>query len=260
MNLLPSFASSSNYNIANRLSESLPRHRFNTLIGDIHHLPTVNPTATVASSATVVATPIVASTVDPLTPTAASTATAISNSVPTLIHPNPVSYFVDTGASLPVAPTYSELLPVTPVPYGLIRSPTSVASVSKVASNSKPPVDPYTLITGEDVAVDLSSPDLFDLDSDLVDTFEFASAFEVLEFREFGTATLIFISNPNSELESILVKPTLDWTDWFDWVPLPRLTPTESYFHIFGRDHLQAFAQFHLIPIWIYSLLHFGLE
>ena len=127
----------------------------------------------------------------------------------------------------------------------MIRSAASV--VSKVTSKAySTPVDPYTLITGEDTtAIDLSSPDLFDLDS------EFASAFEALEFREFGTATLIFISDPHSELESILVEPTVDWTDWLDWIPLPRLILSESYFHIFGLDYLQAFALFHLIPIWI---------
>ena len=91
-------------------------------------------------------------------------------------------------------------------------------------------------------------------DTDSVDTFEFAesaTAFEVLEFRKFGTATLVFISDSHSDLKSILVEPTFDRFDWLDWIPLPRLTPTESYFHIFGRDYLQAFALLHLIPIWI---------
>jgi len=252
MNLLPLFASSSNYNIADLLSKSLPCHRFNTLIGDIHHPPTVNPTATVASSATVVATTVVASTVDPLTPPA----TAISVSVPTLIHPNPVPYFVDTGltgASLPVAPSYSDLLSVTQAPFGLIRSTASVAYSSKVTSKvTSTPVDPYALITGDDTTTtDLSSPDLIDLDSNSVDTFEFASTLtkDHFDIWEFGTATLVFISN--SELTTILVEPTLDWTDWFDWIPLPWLTPTESYYHIFGLNYSQAFALFHLIPIWI---------
>jgi len=119
------------------------------------------------------------------------------------------------------------------------------------------------LITGEYVSVDpvdLSSPDTI-IDSNSVDTFASAfEAFEVLEFQEFGTATLIFISDPHTDRKTILVEPTLDRFDWLDWIPLPRLILPESYFHIFGLDYLQAFALFHLIPIWIYSLLHFGLE
>jgi len=113
-----------------------------------------------------------------------------------------------------------------PVPSGLI----SVASNYDYKAVSTL-VDPYTLITGEDTATALSSPDLFALDSDLVDTFKFASTLtkDHFDIWEFGTATLVFISD--SELTTILVEPTLDWTDWFDWIPLPRLTPTESYFH-----------------------------
>jgi len=256
MNPLPSIASS---NVADLLSKHLPtipHHQYSRLfIGDIPTAPTtsVDTPPVVASPATVATPTVVASTVDPLTTTVTTTSDSVPTSVPTLvpafIHPNPVPYFVDTGASFPTAPAVSDYLSVA----------TSVAS--KVASA---PVDPYTLITGEDATTaDLSSPDLFGLDSNSVDTFEFASAFEVLELREFGTATLIFISNPHSEseLETILVEPTLDWTDtWFDWIPLPRLILSESYFHIFGLDYLQAFTLFHLIPIWIYCLLHFGLE
>jgi len=134
------------------------------------------------------------------------------------------------------------------VPFGLIRSPTSVAYSTTVSSKATLSNNPYTLITGEDTAtaIDLSSTD-----TNSVDTFEFASTLtkDHFDIWEFGTATLVFISN--SELTTILVEPTLDWTDWFDWIPLPRLTPTESYFHIFGLDYLQAFALFHLIPIWI---------
>jgi len=100
------------------------------------------------------------------------------------------------------------------------------------------------LITGDDTAIDLSSPDTIDSDS-----VEFASSIDSFDIWEFGTATLVFISN--SKVNTILVESTLDWTDGFDWIPLPRLTPTESYFHIFSRDYLQAFALFHLIPIWI---------
>ena len=115
-------------------------------------------------------------------------------------------------------------------------------------------LDPYTLITGEDVSVDLSSTDL-SIYSDL-DLVAFASTTSQVSFEEFGTATLIFISGPNSDLINILVEPTLDQFDWLHWIPLPRLILSESYFHIFGLDYPQAFALFHLIPIWIYYLLH----
>jgi len=166
---------------------------------------------------------------------------------------------LDTGASYSRTPSALDFaLEVTQAPYGFIRSAfdTSVASSSKVAST---PIDPYTLITGEDT-VDLLSTDTDSVDTS-VDISKFASAFEVLEVREFGTATLIFISYPYLELKpTVLLEPIFDRFDWLDWVPLPRLTPTESYFHIFGRDYSQAFALFHLIPIWIYSLIRFGLE
>jgi len=184
--------------------------------------------------------------VDPVV-ASASTATVVAsatNSVP-ILHPNPVPYFVDTGASLPISLFKLDFIQV---PFGLIRSPTSVAYSTTISSKATLSNDPYTLITGEDTAtaIDLSSTD-----TDSVDTFEFASTLtkDHFDIWEFGTATLVFISN--SELTTILVEPTLDWTDWFDWIPLPRLTPTESYFHIFGLDYLQAFALFHLIPIWI---------
>jgi len=173
---------------------------------------------------------------------------------------------VDTGASFPIAPTVLDYcLLVSQAPCGLIWTPPPalVVSNTKVVSTvTSTPVDPYTLITGEDIIIsDLSSPDLFDLDSDSVDTFEFASAFEVLEVREFGTATLVFISYPHSELKpTILLEPIFDHFDWLDWIPLPRLIISESYFHIFGLDYLQAFTLFHLIPIWIalvFALLRF---
>jgi len=248
MNPLPAPASAptSNSNIADCFSKPLPtttHHRYTQLvIGDILSAPTtsVATTATVDTAATVVAS---------ATPTVvASATTATSDSVP-LLHPNldpaaPTHPIVlDTGASILIAPPASDYL--GHAPFGLIRS--SKATTSTLSN------DPYTLITGEDTAssVDLSSPDLFD--SDLFDSdSEIASAFEVLEVREFGTATLIFISYPHSELKpTILLEPIFDRFDWLDWVPLPRLTPTESYFHIFGRDYLQAFALFHLILIWI---------
>ena len=246
MNLLSSIASCSS-NVADLFTKLISRHRFDTLIGDIFHT-TVDPTS--AASTTSVARPTVA----------VVTSSTNSDSVPTTTPVGPIiaptlPIVLDTGASLTTSPFKSDFLPVTQAPYGLIRSAfdTSVASDSKAYSGfASTPVDPYTLITGEDVSVDsvdLSSMDSTDTDS--VDTLEFATALEVLEFREFGTATLIFISDPNSELESILVEPTIDRFDWLDWIPLPRLTPTESYFHILGRDYLQALALFHLIPIWI---------
>jgi len=235
-------------NIADLFTRPLPattHHRYSRIvIGDvvIGDIPTASSTS-VATVNTAPTAPVVAS---------ASTPATTSDSVPTLIHPNPVPYLIDTGASFPIAPTSPSEF--APAPFGLIRSALSVVSNTKIASKAySTPVDPYTLITGEDTAtassVDPSSPDLFALDSDSVESFD---------IWEFGTATLVFISNP--KLTTILVEPTVDWTDWFDWIPLPRLTPTESYYHIFGLDCSQAFALFHLIPIWIYCLLHFGLE
>jgi len=261
MNLLPSIAPTiSSSNIADLFTtKTLSRHRFNSLIGDIHS-PTPSTLVVTATVDTAPAPPVVASTatVDHAPTVVASATTATSDSVPPL-HPNlePASTLpivLDTGASFSLIPFKSDFL--SGAPFGLIRSAASVASQ----------VDLYTLITGEDTATttsDLSSPDLFDLASDSVDTFKFATAFEafeVLEFREFGTATLIFISDPHTDRKTILVEPILDRFDWLDWIPLPRLTSTESYYHVFGLDYSQAFALFHLNPIWIYCLLHFGLE
>jgi len=59
---------------------------------------------------------------------------------------------------------------------------------------------------------------------------------------------VLLCSKSTSELIHVLVEQTLDW---IDWMPLPRLTPPESCFHCFGLDHLQAFALFHSVPIWI---------
>jgi len=222
MNLLPSIASS---NIADLLSKSLPaptHHRYTQLvIGDD---PTTASTS--VATATVVACP-----------TVADTAVSVSNSVPTLL------IVLDAGASFALTPFASDFaLEVTQAPCGLFRSASaSVVSSFKVST----PVDPYTLITGED-AVDLLSTDL-SIDSDSVfgsfdsDYFESATAFEVLESYEFGTATLVFILDPHSGLQSILVEPTQ--IDWLHWVPLPRLTPTESYYHIFMRVKAFAFTR-----------------
>jgi len=239
MNLLPSIASTiSSSNTADLFTRPLPattHHRFISLIGAG---PTVDPLASANPTATVATPRVVASTVDPL----ATTATTISDSVQPL-HPNPaptLPIVLDTGASFSLTSFKSDFIQA---PFGLIGSAsTSVASNFK-ASSKDYSNDPYTLITGEDVSV--NPIDLSSTDSDS----EFASSIESFYIWEFGTATLVFISN--SELTTILVEPTLDWTDWFDWIPLPRLTPTESYYHIFGLNYSQAFALFHLIPIWI---------
>jgi len=205
MDPLPSLAPTS-YTIADHLSKPLPTTTHQRLITLIGAGPTVDPTATadLAATATVATAPT-------------STSVSATDSVP-LLHPNQVPYLLDTGASFPLAPASSDF---STAPFGLLRSASvSVASNSK-ASSKVYSTDPYTLITGEDTAtassVDLSSPDLFALESDLVESFD---------IWEFGTATLVFISN--SKLTTILVEPTVDWTDWFDWIPLPRLTPTES--------------------------------
>jgi len=234
MALLPTIVSYSS--IADLFTKPLPRHRFDTLIGDT---TIITPTTSVAST-------LVASTA-----TVNSLAPAVDTATGSVIHPNPASYFVDTGASRPVARSCSDFsLEVTQASYGLFRSPISV--VSKALAST--PVDPYTLITGEDTAisVDLSSP--------ATTTISDLSSFTKVSFdiRQFGTASLTFIFSPNLDLIKVFVTPTQ--VDWIHWVPLPRLTPTESYFHIFGRDYLQAFALLHLIPIWIYYLLHFAVK
>jgi len=244
MVLLPSIASSCSSNIADLFTKPISRHRFDTLIGDAP--------AIVASTTSVISTPSVATAT---VVASAPTATTVSDSVPSL-HPNLTLPILDTGDSVSTSPSRSDFtLEVSQASYGLIRSAfdTSVASDS-VASDTKAyskvdsiPVDPFTLITGEDVSVDpvdLSSPDTTTIDSDSEST---KVSFDILEF---GTASLTFIySKSTSELLRVFVEPTQ--IDWIHWVPLPRLTPTESYFHICGRDYLQAFALFHLIPIWI---------
>jgi len=238
MALLPSIASS---NIADRLSKPLPpitHQRIVSLIGDE---PTTPTTSVVAPTVGVFPSTVVAS-------ASALTATPVSDSVPTL-HPNlaltpTLPIVLDTGASLARPLDFS--LEIPQASYGLIRSPISVVSKA-LALASSTPVDPYTLITGEDVSVD---SDPIDLSSPDTTTISDLSSFTKVSFdiREFGTATLTFIYS-SSELLRVFVEPTQ--VDWLHWVPLPRLTPTESYYHIFGRDYLQAFALFHLIPIWI---------
>jgi len=238
MALLPSIASPVASNIADLLSKPISRHRFNTLIGDIR-----SPAPSTSVASTVDSIPVA-----PTVVASASVPTPVSDLVSSL-HPNLIPF--DTGASISRTSDFG--LEISQASYGLIRSAfaTSVSSNSKAYYYSKvasTPVDPYTLITGED-AIDLLFPD-----SDSVDTVEFASTLVYSSFRQFGTATLVFLSDANSKLITILVEPTQ--VDWIHWVPLPRLIPTESYFHIFGRDYLQAITFFHLIPIWIYFLVH----
>jgi len=249
MALLPSIAS-----IADLFTRPLPtnsHHRYTHLvIGDattITPTTSVTPTTTSVATATVVAAPTVVA--------SAPTTTTASDLV--LIHPNldpaPLPIVLDTGASFTLTPSASDFLPVAQAPYGLIRSPISV--VSKALAST--PVDPYTLITGEDVSVDpvdLSSPDITTI---VIDSNSGPSCTKVhFDVRQFGTASLTFIFSFNWSLIKVFVTPTQ--VDWIHWVPLPRLTPTESYFHISGLDYLQAFTLFHLIPIWIY-LLHFAI-
>jgi len=242
MALLPAFAPTSDSNIADRLSKPLPTITHQRLVSLLEAGPTDHPLAS-ATLPTSVASTVAATVVAPTT-------TLASDSVP--FHPNlaltPTPPIVlDTGASYSRASSASDFLPVGHAAYGLIRSPISVVSkalASKALAST--PVDPYTLITGED-AIDLSS-----LDLPTSDSVETVSSFTKVTFdiRDFGTATLTFIySRSTSELLHIFVDPTQ--VDWLHWIPLPRLTPTESYFHICGRDYLQAFALFHLIPIWI---------
>jgi len=231
MNLLPASAPVTSSNVADLFTSPLPvttHHHYSQLV--IGADPTTSTTSVVA--------PTVGASVS------VPTDTSVSDSVP-----HPVPYFVDTGASLSVASSCSDFtLEVSQASCGLIRSPTSV-----IQSSSRPAstVDPYTLITGEDIAFDLSSSDFPALNSDSI-SIEIASSFTKVSFDicEFGAATLTFIySKSSSELLHVFVDPIQ--VDWLHWIPLPRLTPTESYYHIFGRDYFQAFALLHLIPIWI---------
>jgi len=246
MNPLPSPASSK---IADLLSKPLSCHRFDTLIGDIH---SPSPTTSVASTVDLTPTVVASTTVVASIPTATTT----SDSVPTL-HPNldlaatlTLPIVLDTWASYSRTPFTSDFtLEVAQAPYGLFRSATA-----SVNSSFQAPVDPYTLITGEDVSVDLSSTYTI-IDSDSGPSFTKV----YFDIRQFGTATLTFIySKSTLDLLHIFVDPTQ--IDWLHWTPLPRLILPESYFHIFGLDYLQAFALLHLIPIWIYYLLHFAVN
>ena len=233
MVLLPSIASS---NIADHLSKPLPTITHQRIVSLIGAGPIKHPLASATPTTTSVAAPTVVASV----PTAATVSDSVPLTLPTL----------DTGASVSIIPSRLDFsLEIAQASYGLFRSPLSVVSNSDSKAYSKvvsTPVDPYTLITGED-AIDLSS-----LDLPTSDSVETVSSFTKVTFdiRDFGTATLTFIySRSTSELLHIFVDPTQ--VDWLHWIPLPRLTPTESYFHIFGRDYIQAFALFHLIPIWI---------
>jgi len=227
-----------------------PVHRCTPAPYGILAVPAVLPTTTTpsASVASTVAPTVVASAV------ASAPSSITSNSVPTL-HPNlTLPIVLDTGSSIartPFASDYTSAsdfaLEVTQAPYGLFRS----ASAS---------VDLYALITGEDVSVDLSSPDtIVDSDSGPSCVIDLGPSFTKVYFdiRQFGTASLTFIFSPTLSLIKVFLTPTQ--VDWIHWSPLPRLILPESYFHVFGLDYLQAFTLFHLIPIWIY-LLHFAVN
>jgi len=250
MNLLSSIAS-----IADLFTRPLPtisHHRYTQLvIGDVPITPTplsasAHSTATV-DSATVAPTSTI--TVNSLATVIASVPTAVPTSDSVAL---PIVF--DAGAPYPRTPFASDFaLKVTQAPYGLIRSALSVASKAHTSKLASTPVDPYTLITGEDVSVSFDSDPI-----DLSSTDPTLASNSVEPF-EFGTAILTFIYyKSTSELLHIFVEPTQ--IDWLHWVPLPRLILPESYYHIFGLDYLQAFTLFHLIPIWIYCLLHFAVN
>jgi len=236
MNLLPALATTSHSHIADLFTKPLSSQRFVSIIGDI--CPTL-----LSASAHTTATVVAAATATVNTLTTVVATTSASDSVP-ILHPNPA-----------LAPT----LPIIGH-RGLFRS--SVPVASKVASTS---VDPYTLITGED-ATDLSSPDTT-LDSNLGSCFELLSDLSALashlqsrrryHLEVFGTATLIFVYSGFNTLVDIWVEP-ID-LDWIHLVPLPRLTPTESYFQLLGLDYIQVFAFLHLYPIWI-ALLYLSVS
>ena len=221
MALSLTFASS---NIADLLIKSLPistHHRCSRLfIGDIPTTPTTSVVkAAVDSMATVDPAAAVASLVPSM-----PTATPTSNSVPTLpvAGPTPASIVLDTGATLSIAPFASELLP---------QASGSVSSTSNSKAASIASLDPCVLITGEDAAF---SVDFSSADSDSVLDFgsELATA-GTLEFREFGTATPVLHYTGLNAIH-MSVESDLDRLDWLQWVPLPRLTPPESCYHIFG--------------------------
>ena len=234
MALLPSIASRPS-NIADLLSKPLPTITHQRLVSLIGASPTDHPLASATSPSATVAPTVVAS-------------------APTLTVSDSVPIVLDTGASYSLTPFASDFLPVAQAPYGLYRSAASLVSdldfdskLTSVASKalSASTVDPHALITGEDVSVD--PVDLSSADSNSV--VEFASTFAT-QFRKFDSAALVFHCS-GFTLIHISVEPDLDRFDWLHWIPLTRLIPPESCFHIFGFDCIQAFALFHLIPICI---------
>ena len=195
MALLPASTLNSTSNIADLLSKPLSRHRFDSLIGD---------TATVTSTTSVAvatATPVDSTaTVDPASPVVNPTSTSDSVA-PTL----PI--VLDAGAShlhTPFALDFA--FEVARASYGLFRSPISVVSKALASRTlTSTPVNPHTLITGEDATVDLSFPDPFDtiVDSDLGPPSKVS-----FDIRQFGTASLTFIFSPNLDLINVFVTPT----------------------------------------------------
>jgi len=195
MTLLPSIASPVASNIADHLSKPLPtitHQRIVSLIGTFDTLASATTTS-----------------VDP-SATVAPTTTLPSDSVPfnPNLDPAPLLPVIDTGAPHHSVTSFASdfALEVSQASYGLIRSAASVAYgySSKSSSRSTLSNDPYTLITGEDTIVDLSSPDTVDFDSDSGPTFTKVS----FDIKQFGTASLTFIySKSSSELLHIFVDP-----------------------------------------------------
>jgi len=200
-----------------------------------------NPLAPVDSSAPVTPAPTGVATVV----ASATAATSDLGTVPSA-HSNPAPYFVDTGVLfLNTLASTSDYLPITEASYRLLH-PAST------------PVNPYTFITGEDIASDLASTATnSDTNSDSDPPFELITDLSTLtkvyfDIQVLGTATLTFLySASTSELLKVLVEPTPVEIDWLQWVPLPRSTPAESYFHLLGFDYIEAFAFLHLYPLWI---------
>jgi len=240
MNLLPVLAAAaSHFHIANLFTMPSSSQRFASVVGDICH-------ALLSASAHTTAAVVAA-----VNTLAAVVATAsASDSVPVL-HPNlalaPALPIVsDAGASFSLVPFALDFLTLAPCGLILVASNPKVASIAALIS--KPPhaaVNPHALITGEDVSGD--PVDLSSADSNSV--VEFASTFAT-QFRKFDSAALVFHCS-GFTLIHISVEPDLDRFDWLHWIPLTRLIPPESCFHIFGFDCIQAFALFHLIPICI---------
>jgi len=238
--LLPSLATTS-YNAADLLSKPLPtttHHQYTQLvIGD-------DPTPP--------ATLVVTATVDPVDPVVAtaSTATVVASTsdlVP-ILHPNPILLLLFPLCWIPE--------PLTPL-YPLLRTSFKLPTDwSSLLLRSFPRLLSPTIRTLWSQGRILCSVDLSSTDTDSVDTFEFAesaTAFEVLEFRKFGTATLVFISDSHSDLKSILWNQPLTaltgligypFQDW------PLLSPTSTSLVAITFRPLLSFIWFRFGLLW----------